>query len=337
MPPASPRPALGAVVLGGYLGAGKTTLVNHLLRHAQGRRIAVLVNDFGEIGIDAQLIESRDGDVLNLAGGCVCCSVGSDLVGALIELPRRVPAPDVVLIETSGVALPGSVARSARLADGIEVEGVVVLADAETIRQRATDRYVGDTVMQQLRDADLLVINKTDLVGAEALAELRAWLAATAPRARVLEAVDAEVPAELVLGVRIDDLPPHALQRSGGGLFAGDPGARRAMRRQPAASRTYASRSVRLPGPIDASALARDLTDPAIGLVRAKAIVTDRDGSRKVVQVVGPRATVTPLRAAQPGVPGAPADEGAGSLVCIAVRAQFDEAALLRCLGAHGA
>jgi len=79
-----------AVVVGGYLGAGKTTLVNRLLRHAGGRRIAVLVNDFGDVPIDADLIESRDGDVLNLAGGCICCSVGSDLLGALLTLPGRI-------------------------------------------------------------------------------------------------------------------------------------------------------------------------------------------------------------------------------------------------------
>ena len=114
-----PAMPLSTIVLGGYLGAGKTTLLNHLLRHAQGRRIAVMVNDFGDIGIDADLIESTDGEVMNLSGGCICCSVGSDLVAALMALPQRVPPPDLVLIETSGVALPGSVARGARLAPGV--------------------------------------------------------------------------------------------------------------------------------------------------------------------------------------------------------------------------
>ena len=90
MPGLSPGLPLPVTVLGGYLGAGKTTVLNHLLRHAGGRGIAVLVNDFGEIAIDAALIESREGDVLALAGGCVCCSIGGDLVRAL--RPRRVRA-----------------------------------------------------------------------------------------------------------------------------------------------------------------------------------------------------------------------------------------------------
>ena len=90
----------------------------------------MVVNDFGEIGIDADLIESRDGDVLNLAGGCVCCAVGSDLVAGLMALPGRIAPPDVVLIETSGVALPGAVARAVRLVPGLDADGVVV-DDAE--------------------------------------------------------------------------------------------------------------------------------------------------------------------------------------------------------------
>jgi hypothetical protein len=103
--PAGLTPDTSAVViptliLGGYLGAGKTTLVNHLLRHANGRRIAVMVNDFGELTIDADLIEGADGKVLALAGGCVCCSFGSDLVGALQDVSRRDPPPDLILIET---------------------------------------------------------------------------------------------------------------------------------------------------------------------------------------------------------------------------------------------
>ena len=108
-----PTDRLPVTVIGGYLGAGKTTLVNHLLRHAGGRRIAVLVNDFGALPIDADLIEARDGDLLAIAGGCVCCSYGSDLMDALAALLERSPRPDHLVIETSGVALPGSVARSA--------------------------------------------------------------------------------------------------------------------------------------------------------------------------------------------------------------------------------
>ena len=102
---------LPAVVVGGWLGAGKTTLVNHLLRHAGGRRIAVLVNDFGEVSIDADLIVGAEGGLLSLAGGCMCCSWGDDLFGTLARLRAREPAPEVLLVETSGVAQPAAVAR----------------------------------------------------------------------------------------------------------------------------------------------------------------------------------------------------------------------------------
>ena len=85
-------------VIGGYLGAGKTTLVNHLLRNANGRKLAILVNEFGELPIDADLIEADDGDMISIAGGCICCSYGSDLVGALMELPERMPDMDGMLI-----------------------------------------------------------------------------------------------------------------------------------------------------------------------------------------------------------------------------------------------
>ena len=105
-------PPLPTVLIGGYLGAGKTTLVNHLLRQADGRRVAVLVNDFGSINIDADLIEGSSAGVLALSGGCLCCSFGDDLVGTLQALTRREPAPDVCLIELSGVALPAAVLRT---------------------------------------------------------------------------------------------------------------------------------------------------------------------------------------------------------------------------------
>ena len=99
--------SVAVTVIGGYLGAGKTTLVNHLLRAADGLRLAVLVNDFGALPIDRDLIVGSDGDTLEISGGCICCSYGSDLMEALLDLPRRRPGIDRVLIETSGVALPG--------------------------------------------------------------------------------------------------------------------------------------------------------------------------------------------------------------------------------------
>ena len=114
-------------VIGGYLGAGKTTLVNHLLRAADGLRLAVLVNDFGALPIDRDLIAGSDGDTLEISGGCICCSYGSDLMEALLGLPQRRPGIDRVLIETSGVALPGMVASAVGLLQGYALDGIVVL------------------------------------------------------------------------------------------------------------------------------------------------------------------------------------------------------------------
>ena len=302
---------LPAIVLGGWLGAGKTTLVNRLLRAAGGRRIAVLVNDFGEAGIDADLIESRDGSVMNLAGGCVCCAIGSDLLEALIALPKRAVPFDLVLVETSGVALPASVARAARLAPGVEVEGVVVLVDAETVRARADDRHVGDMVRQQLAEADLLVLNKVDLVAADALPALRDWLRRIAPRVPIVEAAEAAVPPELVLGLREADPTagpaPHA-------------GALGPALRPPAAAAAFASASFELDGAYDLQALAAALADPALGLLRAKGTLRDAAGGRAVLQAVGTRVRTGPAPAASPAAaPGAPA-----RLVVIGLRDALD-------------
>jgi len=300
--------ALSTIVLGGYLGAGKTTLLNHLLRHAQGRRIAVMVNDFGDIGIDADLIESTNGEVMNLAGGCICCSVGSDLVAALMALPQRVAPPDLVLIETSGVALPGSVARGARLAPGIEIDGVVVVVDAETIRLRAQNRHVGDTVLQQLTDADLLVLNKIDLVAPPMLAATRHWLSGVTPRARIVESLNAGVPAELILGLA-DDTPASASQSSlssSAGSSSDKTSAAAALQtgegrlrpiRTMAAGDRFETFSFRIAGRLDAQALAAALSDPAQGVLRAKGLVQGLNGEPLVIQTVGARSRVSPAAA----------------------------------------
>jgi G3E family GTPase len=192
--------ALPVTIIGGYLGAGKTTMVNHLLRTANGQRLAILVNEFGELPIDEDLIEAQDEDIISIAGGCVCCSFGSDLTGALLEMAQLKPRPDHLIIESSGVAIPSAIAGSISLLEAYRVDGIVVLADAETVQQSATDKYMSDTVMRQITDANILILNKTDLVAEGALAQTFDWLKAQNPGVRVVTAQQGVVAPQIVLG-----------------------------------------------------------------------------------------------------------------------------------------
>ncbi len=149
-------------VLGGYLGAGKTTLLNHLLR-TTSEPLAVLVNDFGEINIDADLIESHDGETMTLTNGCICCSMSDGLAQALISVSELDPRPARLIIEASGVADPATIAGYCHR-PGFMLDAVVVVVDAETLDERLTDRRVGGLIAGQLRAADIVVLNKIDLV-----------------------------------------------------------------------------------------------------------------------------------------------------------------------------
>ncbi len=187
-------------IIGGYLGAGKTTLLNHLLRHNDGQRLAVLVNDFGDINIDADLITSHDGETMQLANGCICCSMADGFLQALGQLRTRADGIDHIVIEASGVANPTKLAQySAALQ--YAVDGIIVVVDAEHVRERAANKYVGETVIRQLQGADLLVLNKADLVSAEELAAVRAWLGEQAPDTPVIESRHGVVPPELLFGL----------------------------------------------------------------------------------------------------------------------------------------
>ena len=291
-----------ATVIGGYLGAGKTTLVNHLLRNAGGLRLAVLVNDFGALPIDRDLIVGNDGDTLEISGGCICCSYGSDLMESLLDLPRRRPGIDRVLIEASGVALPGMVASAVGLLEAYGLDGVVVLADAETVRHQAADAYLGDTITRQLAAADVVILNRCDLVGAEARDETVRWLEGQAPNGRVVPAERSAVPAELVLGLREGAAPgaPSVLRTPG------------AM----AASVLYESFELTFDRKVDVAGVARVLTVAGAGVLRAKGCLRDKNGRRVVLQVVGRRFEFT----------DAPASATPGALVVIGLRGRLDRA-----------
>lgn len=285
-------------VIGGYLGAGKTTLVNHLLRNANGLRLAVLVNEFGELPIDGDLIESADENLISIAGGCICCSYGSDLMATLVELPAYSPRPEHILIEASGVALPGSIASSVGLVQGCQMDGVVVLADGERVMRQGADRYLADTIDRQLGEANLVLLAKSDLLDAEHREAVRDWLEPRCPGSRIVESRGGQVPLSLVLGSGLYQAPldetvaPHAHFET----FSFAP----------------------LSG-IDPGELAKALASPSLGLARAKGFVTDEQGLVKVVHVVGNSWL---LDRAPVGVSGS-------GMVCIGVREHLDRKRLL--------
>ncbi len=306
------QPPIPVTLIGGYLGAGKTTLVNHLLRERAGRRIAVLVNDFGELSIDDDLIEHREGTLLRLAGGCVCCSFGSDLMAALQQMRAMQPPPEHILVETSGVARPGAVARTLGLLQGLRLDAVLVMADAETVRERAADRYVGELVRQQLAEADFIALNKCDLATPAQVAALRHWLPEVAGQARVLHCSQARIGAALLW--HDGALPAETDVRKA------IPRAPKPPLRRPAdtsATDLFDSLSLEFEHAVDMTALAEALASPSMRLLRAKGLMRDRDGQPRSLQLVGTRRALSPSAHARPQL---------GRLVCIALRGQLDAA-----------
>ena len=187
-------------VIGGFLGAGKTSLLNHLLVQSSGIRCAVLVNDFGDLNIDESLISSHEGQTISLANGCVCCSISNDFNRTMINLVKRIEEFDQVVVEASGVSEPDRIMDIARLDPELSPSGIVVLVDAAEVQNRSTDRYVSNTVLKQLQTAELLIVNKIDLVSREKLAELEGWLEDVSPTAVRLNTTGGVVPVQMIFG-----------------------------------------------------------------------------------------------------------------------------------------
>jgi len=256
-------------VIGGFLGAGKTTLLNRLLAGVVGRRFAVLVNDFGALDIDSELAAKHGGDTIALSNGCLCCTIGDSLVATLLALLERSDELDHIVVEASGVADPGRIADLATLEARLHRDGVIVVVDADDVQRRAADRRVGDTVLRQLKAADLLVLNKIDLTNDPSV--VRTWLGGQSA-APVLEARHADVLLALLFG-----LDQHGVSQGDGN------------------PKPFQSWSYSWPDAVDRSALLAMLNEAPSHILRAKGIVRFADSAdrRSTVHMVGRRVDIS--------------------------------------------
>ena len=194
-------------ILTGFLGSGKTTLLNRILKEEHGKRIAVIENEFGEVGIDQALVIDADEEIFEMSNGCICCTVRGDLIRVLGNLMKRRDKFDYVLVETTGLADPGPVAQTFFMDDEIRAEfaldGIVTLVDAAHIEQQLGR---SDESTEQIAFADVLVLNKTDLVDDDALDGLEARLRDMNRMARVIRSERADVSVDTVLNLNAFDL-----------------------------------------------------------------------------------------------------------------------------------
>ncbi|WP_315775388.1 MULTISPECIES: GTP-binding protein [unclassified Bradyrhizobium] len=299
------------LLVAGSLGAGKTTLLNHLLANPDGRRIAAIVNDFGTVDIDAQLLGTVTEEVISLKNGCICCSLQGDLLRTLSSVIKRDPAPDAIAIETSGISDPAEIIRN--LMDPVifkvaPLETVVTLVDPQRLRDDPEIEH--DALWRsQLRAADFVLLSKADLLDRAALDEVRAVVGRTKPQSAIFE---------IAHGIVAPDL-----------LFSRDIRAPRELPNQvPTMSQPFATLTWTSQAPLSLARFQQVIGKLAPRTLRIKGILlfTDHPGQPILFQSVATRGTLAPS-------PVPPADGLTAQLVLIGREGELDAAeidALLR-------
>ena len=264
----TPTPRIPVLVIGGYLGAGKTTLINNVLSSAT-QRIAVVVNDFGSVNIDASLIRERHNDTIELTNGCICCAVGESLADVLFSILDRTELPEVVVIEASGVANPAAVAAFAHI-EGFHHLGNVVLVDATHALETAHDPLVGRTFALQVQAAQLLAITKSDQATDSVISEVRSIVSSLAPSTPLVLTTNA------TLSSLIMNLAPHS---------------------DSAVTETHTEFSTTTLSHVsaqDEKQLLAFIQNFPPNVVRAKGIVELANGDHRLVQKVGSTISISP-------------------------------------------
>ncbi|WP_353618767.1 CobW family GTP-binding protein [Tropicibacter sp. R16_0] len=264
---------LPLTVISGYLGAGKTTLINRLLAEDHGLRLMILVNDFGAINIDAALIESRQDDTISLSNGCVCCTMGADLYMALGDALDRTPRPDHLIVEASGIADPAAIANAAIAEPELSYAGIITLLDGLNGADLLRDRLIAPQVAQQIKAADMVLMTKSDAPSAD-LTQALAEHDLRSPDALQGDAPIAPLLSDVVPLPKGRPTAPHPL---------------------------YVQWNTETPGEFDRAELMERLAARPEGLYRVKGFVAGPDGMHEV-HVVGKHVDIRASTATTPAL-----------------------------------
>ena len=284
-------------ILTGFLGAGKTTLLNRILTGDHGLRVGVLVNDFGSINIDAELVVGVDGNMISLSNGCVCCQIRDDLIESVVALLARPESIEYILLEASGVADPAGIFMTfndANLRDRIRLDSVTCVLDADQVFAHPEYPPLMELKLLQVGFADMVILNKAGLAGPQQIKKVRAWLDHHFNRLRTVETDYCEVPYQVLLGVgRFDpartDLNSRAAEHSCTNKSCQDESHRHDH------SKVFSTLSYETDQPLALEALRETMRKLPGTVYRAKGVVysTDAPQRRAVLQVVGRRVDIS--------------------------------------------
>jgi G3E family GTPase len=289
-------------ILTGFLGAGKTTLLNRILTGNHGLRVGVLVNDFGSINIDAELVVGVDNNMISLANGCVCCQIRDDLIESVVALLARPERIEYIVLEASGVADPAGIFATfsdANLRERIRLDSIICVVDADQVFAHPEYPPLMQLKLHQIGFSDMLILNKVELAGPAQVEKVRAWLDEYFCRLRIVETNYCEVPYEILLGVgRFDParagLNAHAVAQSSTYQACQDEDHPH-IHDGHDHSKVFSTWSYETDQPLALEALRETLRKLPGSVYRAKGVVynTDAPHRRAVLQVVGRRVDIS--------------------------------------------
>ncbi|NKB64349.1 MAG: hypothetical protein GKR95_20280 [Gammaproteobacteria bacterium] len=288
----SKPPQVPMTIIGGFLGTGKTTLLNHVLSHSIGIRYGVMVNDFGSLAIDESLVAAHNGDTISFANGCVCCAMGDNLVASIDKLLASAHRPEHFLVEVSGVANPKALADVATLHPELSRDLIVTLVDAATVGERLSDPRLRDTIMMQLAPADLIVLNKCDLANEDQLQEIQHNLTAH-HKGKLVRTINARLPDDVLSQKSLQPSQVHD------GIESDTiSNIKTSWTHDPEAQ--FHRATLDLPESMDSEVLTALLRKHQPTLLRAKGFVNNKMGQRVSIQLSGKRVDISPSHYSPP-------------------------------------